>query len=307
MPIKIITKSLLLILTCIYVTVAVMREPDSDYKVYIELYNSFTSLAECRSDMLFCVILGAGNYLEIGSQVFFWIILTGAIGSVLLNYSDRYIDNRISSGIFIIVMIVIYFNVVLSYYMLGHLMRQNLAVLLMLLLLPLNGKLAIIVSSFFHFSIVVVGLFYFALKKLPLNYGGTRFRVFFPSFLILIYLLVYDVGNLVLFVDFTGIQFIDSLIKVYQTGNPTLDNLWGLSGYTIILSLICSKYLNFDNRIHRDLFLLFISSIIISFLCGFSDIIFYRFLNVAKLLSLPLWIIVIGIITKPNRTLKKII
>jgi hypothetical protein len=287
-----------------------MREPDSDYKVYIELYNSFTSLAECRSDMLFCVILGAGNYLEIGSQVFFWIILTGAIGSVLLNYSDRYIDNRISSGTFIIVMIVmivIYFNEVLSYYMLGHLMRQNLAVLLMLLLLPLNGKLAIIVSSFFHFSIGVVGLFYFALKKLPLNYGGTRFRVFFPSFLILICLLVYDFGNLVLFVDFTGIQFIDSLITVYQTGNPTLDNLWVLSSYTIILSLICSKYLNFDNRIHRDLFLLFISSILISFLFGFSDIIFYRFLNVAKLLSLPLWIIVIGIITKPNRTLKKII
>jgi hypothetical protein len=179
-----------------------------------------------------------------------------------------------------------------------YLLRQNLAMLFYLILLPHSLILAGILATGMHFSFLFVCTFTIIIwKTLILKLDRYLLVILVASVLTLLYLNSFTFLSLFDSLDKVGYSVFDSYVDLYKSYNDRFPDVTSLWIFVTVSTLIYVFFKGREDAKYLDLVLATnISILILNALFSFSDPISYRFLQAGKLPSIVLLSNALGIV-----------
>ncbi len=282
------SRFLLVLVIITYIYAASSRVPDSDFESYLDYFDGKYDISECYFEYGFCYLVQALNIIEISSVLAMGLPYGLLLLTVLFLYIS-FSQTALQSFITIII-VVIFLALVNDYYMAFHLYRQNFSVLLFSVLAFINPLIAFLLAGFFHASFIAILPIYLLIRNS--NFSVTSTQVKFLVYSLLSYLSAkFLLQYFELLADF-NFNFITSRAQLYEDYMPSdAINVTPLLAYSLLVFLISKKMSQAHSKIFDTLFCGFIASILMALLTSFNELLMYRFLVVAKGLSLPILMI----------------
>lgn len=267
-----------------YTYLAVSQGLDSDFGVYIQMYENF-KFSDYQNQILIGLIFCIGNLLNINVYLYFFFVLY----LLLLFLFNKTLSNLILSQInkfFIILFSLVFLSYIQSPIMYGHLMRQNIATIIFLLLL-LNEKylLASILSCLIHLSFLPIILINKIQSYLNVDYNKNKNIIFMFIIIVLINIINSKFENIIQIESTTGIFWVDNFFNVYSIYDDPYGDLIGLRLFLITAYIFGAKFLNLNKLIERQVYFSLISCLLLSAVLSFSEVLSYRFLISAKYIA----------------------
>jgi len=283
-----------------YTYLAINQGLDSDFGVYVQMYENF-EYSDYQNQILMGLIFWFGNVLNINVYFYFFCILYLLI-SLLINKTFSSLVISQINKIFIVVFLLLFLTYIQSPIMYGHLMRQNVATIIFLLLL-LRGRywLSSILASLIHLSILPIFLINGIQSSLKINYNKKINIIIVLIIILVVNIINSKLENIIQIQPTFGIFWIDNFFSVYSVYDDPYGNLIGLRLFLIVTFIFGAKFLDLNKFVERKLYFSLISCLLLSAILSFSEVLSYRFLISAKYIS---FCIVIFCIAKFNFILK---
>jgi hypothetical protein len=263
-----------------YTYLAINQGLDSDFGVYIQMYENF-KFSDYQNQPLMGFIFWIGNLLNINVFIYFFFILYIPLFKLYNNLTNN-LSLKISNKLFISIFSLLFLSFIQSPVMYGHLMRQSIATILFLLFMNRNYWISSVLACLIHLSILPIILINSIQSFLKINYKKKSSIIFISSFLLMIYFANSNLENIIQIDSNTGIFWVDNFFHTYSTYNDTYGNLVGLRLFLIAAFILGAKYLDHNKFIERQIYFSLISSILLSVTLSFSEVLSYRFLISAK-------------------------
>ena len=168
--------------------------------------------------------------------------------------------------------------------MLLFLLRQNLAILIFLALLPSNVFIASFLAIGFHYSFAPIIIIAYIVSVIIRRLPKVANRLFYYLLLIIVfYLLSSKIFNFIFGLSMTNIPVIDNYISLYNQYDDIFPNFIGLRIFIFFGSLIYIFYVNKMSFVYKWVGATTTSIFLISMALSFSDSLSYRFLQAAKI------------------------
>ena len=299
---SIIKKLLIFLIVIIYTTAATTRDPDSDYQAYITLFQSEEILNACYFEIGFCYLVWASKKIGFSSAITYGLLYGTLLFTVLILYMKNL---KTSVNLFLSLIIVIIFLLVINdFYMAFHLYRQNFAVLLYAGLIFFNPILAFIVGGLFHLSLLLSLPVYLLIKNFKFN--SLKAGLLFMVILTILYVLGTSFNKVLTVLSSIDLNLLSVRSEIYEDyqSSGKINRAPLFTYIFLIFSLVC----NLNGRglkVFDALFYLFLSSTLMACITSFNEMISYRFLVIAKILSLPILLMAVPTMIRTlNNTLK---
>ncbi len=282
LPVKILS---IFLIVSIYIVAAANRLPDSDYESYLYFFNSGEALSGCYFEYGFCYFVSLANFLDFNAKVAYGSLYGSLLFLVTLKYS-RNIKTPFDLFIGLVVMLLflIFIN---DYYMAFHLYRQNFATLLFSILALIYPIAGFFIAGLFHSSIILLLPLYLLIRRIDF---GKRIAGF--SFVIACFSIYISSRNFGFLLEYLTVLKLDLIVVRAEIYNNYVSsggvNSNPLLVYLFIVFFIARSRNNVLTPYGYVIFYAFVSAILLACFTSFNEMISYRFLVVAKGLSLPL-------------------
>ena len=299
---SIIKKLLIFLIVIIYTTAATTRDPDSDYQSYITFFQSEEILNACYFEIGFCYLVWASKKIGFSSAITYGLLYGTLLFTVLILYMKNL---KTSVNLFLSLIIVIIFLLVINdFYMAFHLYRQNFAVLLYAGLIFFNPILALIAGGLFHSSLLLSLPAYLLIKNFKFN--NFKAGLLFMLILIILYLIGTSLNKVLIVLSWIDLNFIKVRAEIYE--DYPLPGSINAAPLFVYIFMVFSLVYNLNGRglkVFDALFYLFLSSTLMACITSFNEMVSYRFLVIAKILSLPILLMAVPTMIRTlNNTLK---
>lgn len=213
----------------------------------------------------------------------------GVYGGLLFLVVLKYWRNiKTPFDLFIGLLIVLFFMIYINdYYMAFHLYRQNFATILFAVLALSYPIAGFFIAGLFHSSIISLLPMFLLIRRI--DFGKRNACFWFLITCCFIYILSSYLGFLLEYLVDVNLDFIAARADIYKDYVPSVGvNLIPLSVYLVIVFFIARSRHNARSPSFNVILCAFVSAILLACFTSFNELLSYRFLVVAKGLSLPL-------------------
>ncbi len=284
LPVKVLS---IFIIVFTYIVTAANRLPDSDYESYLDFFNSGDALSGCYFEYGFCYFVSLANYFGFNAIIAY----SGVYGVLLFVMVLKYSRNiKIPFDLFVGFLIVLFYLMYINdYYMAFHLYRQNFSTILFAVFAMHYPIAGFFIAGLFHSSIISLLPMFLLIRRI--DFGEKNAGFWFLITCSSIYISLSYLGFMLEYLVDLNLNwnFIAARAEIYKNYVPSGGvNSIPLLVYLFIVFFIARSRYNAASPIFKVLFCTFVSAILSACFTSFNDMLSYRFMVVAKGLSLPL-------------------